>query len=236
MRAWLLLLLCCAFPLLAAPSSVKTDLGLVDLPVAQASSAPMVVFMSGDGGWAALDKGLSAELQRHGMPVVGWSSLTYYWKKKTPEQATADLVRILSDYQARWGRQHWLLVGFSFGAEIVPFVINRLPDAYRSSLVGAVMLSPSTASDFEIHVSDMVVHNKAGNYPTLPEVKAIKTLPLLCVQGADDDSPVRLCPLLKQSNVTTLTLPGSHHFDDDYEVLYRGIADRLPWTGEEQDH
>lgn len=238
MRALLLLLVCLAFPLLAAPSSgaVKADLGLVELPVAQASSAPLVVFMSGDGGWAALDKGLSAELQRHGMPVVGWSSLGYYWKKKTPEQATADLVRILSDYQSRWGRQRWLLVGFSFGAEIVPFVINRLPEAYRDNLVGAVMLSPSTASDFEIHVSDMVVHDKAGGYPTLPEVKAIETLPLLCVQGAGDDSPVRLCPRLQQPNVTTVTLPGSHHFDDDYGVLYRSIADRLPLLGEEQDH
>ncbi|MFC5708113.1 AcvB/VirJ family lysyl-phosphatidylglycerol hydrolase [Aeromonas eucrenophila] len=238
MRAWLLLLLCFAFPLFAAPSSaaVKADLGLVELPVAQASSAPMVVFMSGDGGWAALDKGLSAELQRHGMPVVGWSSLSYYWKKKTPEQATADLVRILADYQSRWGRQRWLLVGFSFGAEIVPFVINRLPQAYRNSLVGAVMLSPSTASDFEIHVSDMVVHDKAGSYPTLPEVKAIKSLPLLCVQGSDDDSPVKLCPHLQQPNVTTVTLPGSHHFDDDYGVLYRSIADRLPWAGDEPDH
>lgn len=242
MRAMLLLLICClvssfTLPAVAAqPSRVGTDLGLVELPVAQASSAPMVVFMSGDGGWAALDKGLSAELQRHGMPVVGWSSLSYYWKKKTPEQATADLVRILSDYQPRWGRQRWLLVGFSFGAEIVPFVINRLPQAYRNSLVGAVMLSPSTASDFEIHVSDMVVHDKAGSYPTLPEVKAIKSLPLLCVQGADDDSPVKLCPHLQQPNVTTVTLPGSHHFDDDYGVLYRSIEDRLPWAGEEQDH
>ncbi|MCY9821149.1 AcvB/VirJ family lysyl-phosphatidylglycerol hydrolase [Aeromonas media] len=242
MRAMLLLLICClvssfTLPAVAAqPGRVGADLGLVELPVAQTSSAPMVVFMSGDGGWAALDKGLSAQLQAHGMPVVGWSSLGYYWKKKTPEQATADLVRILSDYQSRWGRQRWLLVGFSFGAEIVPFVINRLPQAYRNSLVGAVMLSPSTASDFEIHVSDMVVHDKAGSYPTLPEVKAIKSLPLLCVQGADDDSPVKLCPHLQQQNVTTVTLPGSHHFDDDYGVLYRSIADRLPWAGEEQDH
>ena len=242
MRAMLLLLICClvssfTLPVVAAqPSRVGADLGLVELPVAQASPAPMVVFLSGDGGWAALDKGLGAQLQAHGMPVVGWSSLSYYWKKKTPEQATADLVRILSDYQSRWGRQRWLLVGFSFGAEIVPFVINRLPQAYRNSLVGAVMLSPSTASDFEIHVSDMVVHDKAGSYPTLPEVKAIKSLPLLCVQGADDDSPVKLCPHLQQPNVTTVTLPGSHHFDDDYGVLYRSIADRLPWAGEEQDH
>ncbi len=32
-------------------------------------------------------------------------------------------------------------MGFSFGAEIVPFVINRLPEPYRKSLVGAVMLA-----------------------------------------------------------------------------------------------
>nr|MBP9662881.1 virulence factor [Aeromonas sp.] len=156
-----------------------------------------------------------------------WSSLSYYWKKKTPEQATADLVRILTEYQSRWGRQRWLLVGFSFGAEIVPFVINRLPPAYRDSLAGAVMLSPSTASDFEIHVSDMVVHDKGGRYPTLPEVTRIQTLPLLCVQGAEDDSPVKLCPRLQQPNVTTVTLPGSHHFDDNYQTLYQEIAGHL---------
>ncbi|PNO56932.1 virulence factor [Aeromonas caviae] len=233
MRAMLLLLICCfvssfTLPAVAAqPGRVGADLGLVELPVAQASSSPMVVFMSGDGGWAALDKGLSAQLQAHGMPVVGWSSLSYYWKKKTPEQATADLVRILTEYQSRWGRQRWLLVGFSFGAEIVPFVINRLPPAYRDSLAGAVMLSPSTASDFEIHVSDMVVHDKGGRYPTLPEVTRIQTLPLLCVQGAEDDSPVKLCPRLQQPNVTTVTLPGSHHFDDNYQTLYQQIAGHL---------
>lgn len=227
MRALLLLLVCCAFPLFAA--SVKEDLGLVELPVAQASAAPMVVFLSGDGGWAALDKGLSAQFQQHGMPVVGWSSLTYYWKKKDPQQVTADLVRVLADYQSRWGRQRWLLVGFSFGAEIVPFVINRLPDPYRKSLVGAVMLSPSTASDFEIHVSDMVTHDKAGSYPTQPEVNAIHSLPMLCMQGADDDSSVRLCPRLQQPNVTTVTLPGSHHFEDDYPVLFKAITSHLSW-------
>ena len=91
MRAMLLLLICClvssfTLPAVAAqPGRVGADLGLVELPVTQASSAPMVVFMSGDGGWAALDKGLSAQLQAHGMPVVGWSSLSYYWKKKTPD-------------------------------------------------------------------------------------------------------------------------------------------------------
>jgi type IV secretory pathway VirJ component len=232
MRALILLLLSLVLPissLAAQTASVKDDLSLIELPVAHPSDAPLVVFLSGDGGWAALDKGLSAQLQQHGMPVVGWSSLSYYWKKKTPEQVTADLERILDDYQARWQRPRWLLVGFSFGAEIVPFVINRLPERYRQTLEGAVMLSPSTSSDFEIHVSDMLTH-KARSYPTEPQVQTIRGLPILCLQGADDDDGDRLCPRLNQANVTTVTLPGGHHFEDDYPQLYQAITKHLALT------
>lgn len=227
MRALLLLLVSCAFPLFAVAKSVKSEFSLVELPVTKQSSAPMVVFLSGDGGWAALDSGLSAQFQQHGSPVIGWSSLRYYWKKKTPEQATADLVRILADYQPRWERKNWMLIGFSFGGDIVPFVINRLPEEYRKSLVGAVMLSPSTSSDFEIHVSNIVASDKKGYYPSTPEAKAIHDIPMVCIQGAEDDSQVRLCPELQQSNVTTVTLPGGHHFEDNYPVLYQVIEDHL---------
>jgi len=57
------------------------------------------------------------------------------------------------------------------------------------------MLSPSTSSDFEIHVSDMLTH-KARSYPTEPQVKTIRDLPMVCLQGADDDDDDRLCPRL----------------------------------------
>ncbi len=87
MRALILLLLSLVLPVssfAAHAAPVKDDLSLIELPVKQPSDAPMVIFLSGDGGWAALDKGLSTQFQLHGMPVVGWSSLTYYWKKKNP--------------------------------------------------------------------------------------------------------------------------------------------------------
>lgn len=228
MRTLLLLLVSCAFPLWAASAKdVRNELSLVEMPVSKHSSAPMVVFLSGDGGWAALDSGLSAQFVQHGLPVIGWSSLRYYWKKKTPEQVTTDLLRLLNDYQPRWERKSWLLVGFSFGGDIVPFVINRLPEEYRKSLVGAVMLSPSTSSDFEIHVSNIVASDKKGAYPTTPEVKAIHDIPILCIQGSEDDSPVRLCPKLQQSNVTTVTLPGGHHFEDNYPMLYQVFEEHI---------
>lgn len=53
------------------------------------------VMLSGDGGWAALDRSVSAELAAHGIGTVGWDSLGYYWTARSPEEAGRDLTRLL---------------------------------------------------------------------------------------------------------------------------------------------
>ncbi len=205
-----------AMPLLAG--TMEDQLGVTPLAAVE-NEAPVIIFISGDGGWVKLDKAVGSQLQQQGFPVIGWSSLTYYWKKKSPQQVTTDLQRILDLYLPRWHRQRWALVGYSFGAEIVPFVSNRLPSRYRQQLVGGVMLSPSTSSDFEIHISDLLSSNSQGRYLTAPEVARIRDIPLLCVDGQDEPTTAQLCPQLKQDNVTTLQLPGGHHYNDDYARL-----------------
>lgn len=224
-----ILMLCWLSPLYAAASQDPlSGLGLTLLPTqTNQAQAPLVVFMSGDGGWAALDKGVSKQLQLQGLPVVGWNSLTYYWKKKNPQQVTDDLVQIMDRYGSRWQKRQVLLIGFSFGAEIVPFVLNRLPPEYRQRVIGAVMLSPSTSSDFEIHVSEIISSSKLGQYPTEPEVKRIQDIPLLCFYGLDDDDPDMLCPRLQQQNVTSIGVSGGHHFEDDYPQLAHLILRHL---------
>lgn len=224
------LLVVLLIPLLCLPlraADLDDELGLTLYPAQGASDAPMVVFLSGDGGWAPLDRGVSQALQRHGLPVVGWSSLHYYWHAKTPALARADLIRLLRHYGPLWQRPRWLLIGFSFGAELVPFMIQGLPDDLRQQLVGAAMLSPSVTSDFEIHVSDLMRSHQGGRYNVLAAARAIHDVPLLCLQGRDDHSRDRLCPHLTQPNVTTLTLTGGHHFQDDYPLLTRTILQAL---------
>jgi len=100
--------------------------GVRELPAtAPGAQTPLVVFLSGDGGWAALDSGVSTQLRQRGYSVLGWNSLTYYWKKKSPEQVTADLTSLLEHYLPLWKKEKVMLIGFSFGAEITPFAINR---------------------------------------------------------------------------------------------------------------
>lgn len=232
MRVLLLLLgALFAWSVSAASNSLVDELGLTLLPVTALADdeAPLVVFMSGDGGWAPLDKGVSARLKAKGIPVVGWNSLTYYWKKKDPDKVTADLKRILDLYMPRWKTKRWALIGFSFGAEIVPFAINRLPEEYRKKMAAAVLLSPSTTSDFEIHVSQFVSNQASGHYMTLPELSQIKDVPMVCFFGQEDQHDNMLCPNLKQPNVTVIALPGGHHYNDDYDQITGLILSHLPF-------
>ena len=69
---------------------------LVSVPAqAGTSSDTLVVFVSGDGGWAKIDKEISAVLAATGMPVVGLNALQYFWTKKTPEIAAAGMSKPL---------------------------------------------------------------------------------------------------------------------------------------------
>ena len=106
----LMMMFCCSFSVLA--DDFADSLGLTLLPVANsandkasAKKPPLVIFMSGDGGWANLDQGVSQLLQQQGWPVVGWSSLKYYWKQKDPKDVTQDTMDIIDKYEAEFGTQ-----------------------------------------------------------------------------------------------------------------------------------
>ena len=118
-------------PLSSAAQSLA--LPLVEVPAAPGPTPDlMAVMLTGDGGWAGLDKGLAATFAARGIPVVGWNSLRYFWSARTPEGAAGDLDRILRHYLAAWGKSRAILVGYSFGADVLPFLASRLPPETRA--------------------------------------------------------------------------------------------------------
>src|SRR5437870_12987205 len=92
--------------------ATTTKLPLVEVPATHGASDTLVVFVSGDGGWASIDKSISRVLARNGMPVVGLNALQYFWTKRTPDSASRDLQSILETYFACWKKQSVLYVGY----------------------------------------------------------------------------------------------------------------------------
>jgi type IV secretory pathway VirJ component len=98
-----------------------SGLPLVEVPATDGGEY-LALILTGDGGWAALDKAVASGLVRRDISTLGWYSLSYFWRASTPDEASADLERSLRHYLASWKKRRVLLIGYSFGADVLPFM------------------------------------------------------------------------------------------------------------------
>jgi type IV secretory pathway VirJ component len=199
-------------------------LGLVEVPASAPERDLMAVVLTGDGGWAGIDKRIASRLAADGIPVVGWSSLKYYWTPRTPEEAASDLARILEHYGEAWGRRRILLVGYSFGADVLPFLVRRLPPEQRARVALVGLLGLSAEASFEFHVAGWLGVT-SGHHPTVPEIEGIGPIPVVCLEGEDEKDSA--CSSLHAGAVDVVTVPGGHHFSGDYDKVAETLLDKL---------
>lgn len=208
-----------------AESSASGDvagLPLITLSVKNSTSPILAVIVSGDGGWASLDRQVGHTLMEEGIPVVGLNSLRYFWKSKTPDQMGEDLGRILRYYMAKWGKNRAVVIGYSRGACVAPFMVSRLPKDLREKIKIMALLGPDITTDFEIELKDYW-SNPKSKYEVLPEVKKCQPLKTLCFYGTEEKNS--LCHDLDPSVAQSIVFPGGHHFGGDYERIARIIIE-----------
>lgn len=213
---------------LPPPPADLEGLPIVEVPSAVDSQGDtFAIFVSGDGGWAGLDKEVAGALAQAGIPVVGVDSLRYFWEERTPQGFAADLDRIVRFYQQRWKRSRVVLIGFSQGADVLPAAINNLPPATLTHLRMSALLSLGKFADYEFHVSNWISSGDDDGLPIAPEVAKLSVPRTVCIYGVDDDDT--LCPSLPKQN-RRIGLPGDHHFQGDYETLAKTILQQLQDT------
>ena len=207
----------------AAPPAGLSDLPIIEIPARSAPGAAkpaaadsFAIFMSGDGGWAGLDQDVAGALAADGIPVVGLDSLRYYWNPRTPEGVAVDTDRMIRFYLAHFAKQRVLLLGYSQGADVLPFAVNRLPAASRAHVGLVALMGMSEHALFEFHLTSWVSDDNSGP-ATLPEIHRIAGIPVLCIYGADENDS--LCPKLDAQTFNVVKLKGGHHFDGDYASL-----------------
>lgn len=225
---WTVALLACAWPALAqGQASGISDLPLVEVPVPNGTGDLLAVLITGDGGWAVTDRGLAKDLADAGIPVVGLNSLKYFWSPKTPDLAAADLARILGHYFDAWSRTKAVLIGYSLGADVLPFMMNRLPGNLQARVVAVVLMSPSAAAEFEFHLMDWFGRAPSKEaLPTVPEIQKIRPeAGLLCVYGEGDKH--QICSQLDPRRVRSVAIPGGHKVRGRYGPVAEAILDFL---------
>jgi type IV secretory pathway VirJ component len=220
---------------IAADSDIS-KLPVFEVPATGARSGNMALLITGDGGWAGLDQDLATELAAAGVPVAALSSVKYFWHARTPEQTAADVAKLLRHYLLKWQAARVLLVGYSFGADVMPFVLARLPQDLRERVASMSLLGPSPAATFEISVAGWIPGITVKGLPTLPELQGLselpelRGLPILCVQGsAEHDS---LCPRLKSPGTRVMAIGSGHHFGGDVKDIAAAMLALPPAAAE----
>ncbi|QHE74649.1 AcvB/VirJ family lysyl-phosphatidylglycerol hydrolase [Hydrogenophaga sp. PBL-H3] len=205
-----------------APESGVADLPLVLVP-STVPSDTLAVLLSGDGGWAGIDKQLAAKLAAAGMPVVGLDSLRYFWSARTPDGLAQDLDRVMRTFAVQWKKSRVVLIGYSQGADVLPFAVNRLPATSSTLLAHTVLIGPGEKASFEFRLTNWVSKNTAGLL-LMPELQKMTAAKTLCIYGTDDRET--LCPHVSTEFVTPVPMAGGHHFDGVYQKLTDQILQR----------
>ncbi|HWX67736.1 MAG TPA: AcvB/VirJ family lysyl-phosphatidylglycerol hydrolase [Rhodanobacter sp.] len=232
-------------------SRVSLEKATVVLPVSSISTAPpagkgdvMAIIYSGDGGWADLDRRLGIAFIDRGIPVLGVNTFKYYWRDRTPDESARELDALMTKYLGAWGKQRIWLVGYSFGADVLPTLVDKLSPENRARITQLVLLSPSRDVTFEIelegymiqqgwwkeHLKAVLQHvNPIRHYDALPPLQALgNQLPTVCYYGLDDsDDSVCTEPNLP-GWVRVHPKKGDHHFDGGYQPLAAQMLQELP--------
>lgn len=216
---------------LAGGDATTNDLGL---PLTELAATPkldtMAIFYSGDGGWRDIDSQIGEYLQTQGIPTVGVDALRYFWSRKDQATTAKDLGRIIDAYRKKWKVNNVLLVGYSFGADVIPSAFDALPARLKAPVRQMSLLALTKSVDYEISVTGWFgAEGKFQGGTTLDAVAKVDPALVQCIFGTDDDDAV--CADLKDKGAEVVELPGDHHFGNDYdkvsEVILDGLRKRL---------
>jgi type IV secretory pathway VirJ component len=185
------------------------------------TSKPLIFYISGDGGFNKFSTSFIQTLNKQGYAIIGLDAKNYFWHKKNPMEAASAIEQAINRYNNQWKRKNIVLIGYSFGADVVPFMITHFTASLSARVTHLVLLSPSPKTDFEIHVLQMLGWGKNSGESVPAEINKISK-PILIITGEDeDDFPFNELTI---KNKQVIKMPGSHHYDGNVESLCKQVT------------
>jgi type IV secretory pathway VirJ component len=216
-----------AFQIGGAPNGALDGLPVVELP-AKGKIRGLAIFISGDGGWRDIDKQIAEYLSERGIGIVGIDSLRYFWRRKEPQQIAADVSRIVAHYTQLWQVRKVSLVGYSLGANVIPFLWDKFDKPTQNELQLMVLLGLEPTAEFEITVQGWLGVSTSTEVDVRPSLATLPAAKVMCFYGAkeqDDNDTACVYPELAEAQI--IERPGGHHFDGDYQSVAQIIYERI---------
>ncbi|MBW6526606.1 virulence factor [Sphingomonas sp. RHCKR7] len=183
---------------------------------ATAQRGLVAVLFSGDSGFdAGMTPHIGRTLAARGVPVLEINSLTAFREGRTPAETAALVAEVTRRALALPGAQRVVLIGQSFGADMLQYGAGLLPLPLRARVPQLLFAVPGDTLLFR--ASPNGLFDGPPDRAALPSARQLDWAPVLCVHGAQEANS--LCPLWRQRNVRVVTLPGDHYLHHDPDRL-----------------
>lgn len=209
-------------PIPGLNNAAISQLPLYYIKAPQNSDKPLCLIISGDGGWTDFDQTIAENLSQNGIPCVGLDTQKYFWETKTPESTARDINKVLLYYMPLLQKTSFIMVGYSFGADVIPFIANRLPEELKKRLLVMAMLSPDYKTDFEVTISSMLNLGIEDSYDVISELHKVNYTKKLCIFGSEEHDE-NTQKSFKVSGAEITVLNGGHHYNDNYPLIVSTI-------------
>jgi type IV secretory pathway VirJ component len=189
-----------------------------------------LIYLTGDGGWNTFDKYLVYDLAQRGLSGFVLPTDQYFAKARTPEEAAGFLGRLIESLPASTvanpsdpsSEGDVILVGWSFGADVLPAMVNRLPPQLRQRIRSVSLLGLSAAVPFQVALAEQAGHTSSADRLVLPEIENLRVPHLMCLMGQTEKRSA--CPSISPGKAHLVTVPGSHGFNGDDKLVAAAIV------------
>ncbi|MBI1181549.1 MAG: type IV secretion system protein VirJ [Alphaproteobacteria bacterium] len=185
------------------------------------------VLFSGDLGLrVGMGRDVGKQLVRNGVPLLTVNSLTFFRRRRSPDENRALIRASVQRALAMPGVERVALIGQSFGADVLQAGLAALPAALRSRVMFVALIVPGDT--FQYRASPSALFNGGEpSVPAMPTARELDWVPVLCVHGREERNS--LCPLLPQANVRRVAVPGGHPMRRDsrlvFSILWKSLTD-----------
>ena len=219
------IILCVLLSPFFMPSTVQCQNLPIKEWVTNNHNKPLIFYISGDGGMNKFSTSLCEGFFKKGFDVSALNARDYFWERKTPEKTASDVNNFLTRKLSGRKNQQIVLIGYSFGADVLPFILNRISKNIDDKILASFLMASSGNTDFEIHWADIFGGNTKRRMDVVTEINKLTDEKIVFISASDDKTLAVNKITLKR--FTNEVLPGGHHFDGDTDEIVKVILNDM---------
>ena len=199
-----------------------------------AAEKPLVLLLSGEGGWRSFDRLLADWLAEAGYFVGGVSAMDYFWEPQDDRALlAADFRAYAAALAAAAGRPadaSLLFAGFSFGADLAPWIAGA--GGWDGRVRGLLMIGPDKTGSLSFRFTEILGWDPKDHIFSVAEaLSSAAGLPVAFIHGAEDaDSYAPELAKNQGAPSRIITIPkAGHHFSGHERELRAALLEGLGW-------